>query len=424
MGNNQINKIFAVTDFIDKARWETVSTNDVTINFCIRPLDLSANVKILTHLICYVTDRQMPFESIWNVGGFVFSDLILKIENNITENDIIDKLLDPDSDSSFFMTQRRYGKINTDFKMKDENKYLFVAEHQTGTNEILQKYNFKSKDRPYFVSRFYPSDYYAILSTLQILKEFDFQIGKVIVPVLQDNETDLIRKVLFVLYLLTYWEIGQKNTLNIADYNSIKELSLQRKRKVLEILTSKEKFESEFLIFSNSDKIFNQKRAWCSLRDFCKSSYKYDFIRIINQYNPGILYKLFDDGQNLNKQLFSEFELPGDVWNNNDTFRKCVFTENGFVGKPKFSEFLRDAFNKHSPTVGYPEQFDITFDFVQKMCNQPNNCKICPYGKLNGKAVDFDKLCHQSTIKYCPIVYACGNYPMFCKGVDCYLLQL
>ena len=79
--------IFAITNFIDKARWNSVE-NYSEINYA--NSNMYDSLKILTHYIAYVTDRQMPFQRIWNIGGFVFSKLV---EEYSTSNQSIEELV-------------------------------------------------------------------------------------------------------------------------------------------------------------------------------------------------------------------------------------------------------------------------------------------------------------------------------------------
>jgi len=51
-----VEKAFAITDFFDSARW--IHDSDL-INFSNQSFD--ADEKILTHWLCYIVDRQMPF---------------------------------------------------------------------------------------------------------------------------------------------------------------------------------------------------------------------------------------------------------------------------------------------------------------------------------------------------------------------------
>lgn len=68
-----LTEIFKVMSFYDKIRWGSISNYD-TINFFRDNLDV--DTKILTHWLCYITDRQMPYKRIWDLGGFVFSELV------------------------------------------------------------------------------------------------------------------------------------------------------------------------------------------------------------------------------------------------------------------------------------------------------------------------------------------------------------
>ena len=423
MSNKSIKKIFAITDFIDNARWEPQQSNYNLINYYKE--GLSSNVQILTHWICYITDRQMPFEQIWDVGGFVFSNLLDKIEQNKDDPEIIDKLLDPSSPSSFFVSRSHYGKFNSNFNFEkdDHEKFLFVAESLVHKNEKLKKYGFTEEVRPKFISRFYTTDYFSILSTLLLLKGFDFQLSKVIVPVLRRERDDLIRKVLFSLYLLSYYEIGQLAREDIKNYQVIKSRAIIRNSKVLEIISSPTKFDTEFKKFIKTKQIFKQKRAWCSLRDYCKSGFKEAFINILVEEDHEIYTNLFTIDKRIKTEHLKDFELPGDVWNNNSIFRNCLFPSTD-QKQSSLALIVRELYTNEIIDIGYPEQFDITFDFVPRMCEKADNCRICPYGKLADKGQDFNKLCIQDETKFCPVVLFGCNYYMVCKGKTCKLVNL
>ena len=57
-------RLFALSDFIDKARWQKTA-NESLINYA--PVELSDDEKILVHWLCYITDRQTAWERIWDV---------------------------------------------------------------------------------------------------------------------------------------------------------------------------------------------------------------------------------------------------------------------------------------------------------------------------------------------------------------------
>lgn len=84
-----IERIFGIASFFDAARWEEQSNYNL-INF--HSQNLSDDAKILTHWLCYITDRQTEFARIWDVAGFIFSELV----DEIAKTQSID-LLNPDS---------------------------------------------------------------------------------------------------------------------------------------------------------------------------------------------------------------------------------------------------------------------------------------------------------------------------------------
>ncbi|HEC61038.1 MAG TPA: hypothetical protein ENI27_02160, partial [bacterium] len=118
--NQRFNEIFEIMSFYDDFRWAN-NDNYNLINFF--KTDLGEDTKILTHWLCYVTDRQMPFKIIWDVGGFVISELIYQIKESKTLD-----LLNPKNDISFIR------KENTG------NKYFLI--NQSDANELIRN-NYK-----------------------------------------------------------------------------------------------------------------------------------------------------------------------------------------------------------------------------------------------------------------------------------------
>ncbi|MCK4358589.1 MAG: hypothetical protein KAW92_07565 [Candidatus Cloacimonetes bacterium] len=408
----KITKVFELIDFIDKARWgEENLPDEGLINFYKDADSLSNDTKLLTHWICYITDRQMPFQRIWDIGGFVFSEMI----DAIKENEDLDVLNPNLKKKSFFIKREDYPIVNT-FKEKDSEKHIFLSHTETNDNDRLIKRGFKKNDFPYFIPRFYPSDYKSILSTFIILKDFEFNFTKYIIYILEKiefNRDNFISKLLFGLHLLTYYEIKRPKGEVIDDFINNKQIAIDRKDKVMKILENNKNFENKFEIFRKGI-IYKQKRAWCSLRDFIKDlKFKKYFINSLVE-NNFINVQIFNEEETL-KQL----ELPGDVWNTKPVFINCVLEDTKYNIKEIKKDFPKklkeDIFKNENIKIGYPEQFDITFDFVPRMCEN-TNCSICPFGLLNNKANDFDKICINDKSKYCPILLISCNYKMCCVG--------
>ena len=74
--------------------------------------------------------------------------------------------------------------------------------------------------------------------------------------------------------------------------------------------------------------IYNQKRAWCSLRDYLKSQEFSAYFK-----NALIQYRIQENTINkvFSEKSYSQLELPGDVWNNNSKFRNCILSNTEFI---------------------------------------------------------------------------------------------
>ena len=388
-----LKKIFKIISFYDEARWASISNYNL-INFYKN--NLNDDVKLITHWLCYITDRQMAFERIWDIGGFVFSELTDQFKES---GDL--ELLNPNNPNSFLKKNEKAG-------------YIFKSKSRVNGNTILKRsYKYKEDETVKFTSRYYPSDYFSILYTLDILKRYNFSLTKFIVEQLNNHQEkdDFLRRILFSLYLLTYFEIGQPKKTDIENFQKNIKKAEERTKKVLHILNCK--FEDEYRKFK-TETIFNQKRAWCSLRDFIKSpEFSENFKKMLIEENVPTEQQ---------KKLFSleslrQFELPGDVWNNNSKFRDCILEETEYKNKKmSLNKILRIFYDKNIDGLGncYPEQFDITFDFVPRMCEK-NNCDICPIGflKRKGKS-NFEKICINNKKKYCSVLLTNCNYKINC----------
>ncbi len=76
---------------------------------------------------------------------------------------------------------------------------------------------------------------------------------------------------------------------------------------------------------------------------------------------------------------------------------------------------IREIYN-HINKIGsisfYPEQLDVTFDFVPRMC-QREMCAVCFFGG------GIKKVCHEKEGLLCPVViYSCG-YKHLCDPYNC-----
>lgn len=391
MNLDKLDRIFNVFSFFDDFRWQNKENYNL-INFF--RTDLDDDTKILTHWLCYITDRQMDFEIIWDVGGYVFSEIVQEIKQ-IKKVSLIKPVIE-----------------NSFVRKDNEGKYYFLG--KTDANErILNNYSgFINQNKVQFKSRFLPSDYLCILSTFVILENFNYSLSEYIsyVYLKNKNKNDIIRRLLFSLYLLTYFDIGKPKSDDISNYEYNLSKAIQRKELVLKLLNDEITFDEHLKIFKKKI-MFKQKRAWCSLRDFIKS---YEFHPYFK--NAMMQYIKDEDIQALKtEECLGQFVLPGDVWNNNSVFGKCILGKTPYENSKKSLNIILDNYYvKNKPKIGYPEQFDVTFDFVPRMCKK-NNCDICPIKNINSNN-NIEKICVNNKDKYCTVALCSCNYKSNCIG--------
>lgn len=404
--------IFRKIRWLDNSRWESMP-NDIdhcSINLSISSDKLTNSNKILTHFLCYISDRGMTYQQIWDKGGFVYSNMVSAYENkneNITES-----LINCGADDSF------YKKIDDNGK-STKVRYGFVSRIKVpddDSNPLMKDYGYDKNKTVTFIPRYYPSDLKSIIQTLMILDDNKFERSIIRFVAYVMNELggyESTKKIAFALYLLGYYKIGQpKNT----EYNKIMADAKENTKFVLDILKDKSKFERIFEKEWKSHN-FDQKRVWCSLRDYVKSpefkGYMAEGFKSIGET------ELIEKWDKLDQ---SELELPGDVWNNNLKFKKCLFKNMVEINKnetsPRFIRRVYDDFKVYDKGVGYPEMFDVTFDFVPRMCAN-NLCDFCIFKEDNKLGC----LCTKDESKYCPVLMVSCGYANKCKTDGCIVVN-
>ena len=161
MKNKDID-IFSITDFLDKARWEDAEkrspvslVNYADPSFYCLPNENS----ILVHYLCYITDRQMPYQRIWNVGGFIFSDLIKHYTSTHTS---VSDLLDVNGQNTYIKLlkggTKEYLTFAISLPQNISNQQLYLLGDAISENTVS------------FSSRFVTTDYRSIYNVLYILR--------------------------------------------------------------------------------------------------------------------------------------------------------------------------------------------------------------------------------------------------------------
>jgi len=112
---NKLKRLLKTISWLDTQRWSNENNYNL-INFSKK--DLKNHEKILTHWICYITDRQMPFEIIWDKGGYIFSELVYEYSRNLnkTPKDILQEFHEEYYKSALMETKKNR-KRNLDLKI-------------------------------------------------------------------------------------------------------------------------------------------------------------------------------------------------------------------------------------------------------------------------------------------------------------------
>ncbi|MGF7058628.1 hypothetical protein [Brassicibacter mesophilus] len=373
-------ELLEVIDWMDQKRWESSVNYNIIENEIFS--ELTDDQRILVHWISYITDRQMPFEKIWIHGGYVFSG----IANEYINNDLP------------YVDLKNYINI-----WKEEGKH---------------KVKFVYKDRE-FASRFISTDLKSILLTFRILLDHSNNIVKYVNDLFskyyyladkyEKQEANNLNLVAFILHLLSYEFVKLGSKTNIEDYFSEVE-SYYNKYK--DIITNEAKFERYYKTFIKR-RLEGKKRVWCCVRDYTKSkefnNYFANSLKEIHNNQP--LLDIFQD-----EKQYYYLELPGDVWNLRAEFVENLIKNNLNINSKNIPKELR----KNLKYPYYPELFDLTFDFVPRMCSSATNainrtmCNICFFGD-NGM-LDY---CHSNTELNCPILMISCGYSVKCNPINC-----
>ena len=395
-----IEDVFEITNFIDEARWSS-DGNYYSINYANENLPLDD--KILTHYITYITDRQMAFMRIWNIGGFVFSRLVEEYRKRCIDTI---EFYEIKNDKLFFICS-----VDEDGLTAKQKDLLEDSIH----NNIVK-----------FSSRFTTSDFCSIYFTLYILERLEkdkiiekkslVEYIKKVVKNHSAKKDDIVKRIAFSLYVLTYQGKNRDKNESVEDFvTRVKKLAKEQYEYVKKLLKDEMFFEEEYKKFLKN-KIYTSKRVWCSLRDYMKAPEFKDYFS--NEIYPILGCDI------CSIDYWKQLELPGDVWNNNSTFAKCNFP--GKIVKPQdTNKCIRSIYDESQPSKGYVEQFDITFSLAPRMCEE-KKCSYCPYGILDkNDKHNFSKMCVNNKEKLCPVVLYSTGFEMNCKGKeDCDLYKI
>lgn len=376
---------------LDEIRWSD-SPDYNLINYCSE--ELSADEKLLTHWLSYITDRQMPFMRVWEIGGHVLSHLVRAFER---------------SDRDVGSLAREY------VQRRDTGTSSIVLQcPKEGPNRRLELQGI-TKGPVRFASRYVPEDTFLIFRTLTLLEKIsDRRFGRFLSLFMSDNLTasQSIGCLAVALEGLTYSARARVSADNLDQ--KLQELPRSVSRDAEGIRADPSRWlESKRPSFPP----FARKRLWAALRDYLKSpEFNPHFVQAVTEGGVPMAHRWQLENQEL-RQSLDQLELPGDVWNNNQVFANGLFMPH-VENKRKTWDMPRTVREVYKLLVDdlrgsfYPEQLDVTFDFVPRMCER-QMCHVCLFGGGVGR------LCHGQADLLCPVsLVACG-YDHTCDPDRC-----
>jgi len=391
-----LGRILGVFSQLDTIRWSQPANYNL-INYCAE--DLTADEQLLTHWLCYITDRQTPFERIWDVGGYVLSYLVrvyARSAQNVRE--LLDAHLRRDTDDD-----------------KDRIRFECPVEKP---NTRLARYGFDG-DAVTFASRYMPEDVLLIFRTLALLDKTSRRSLARFMSATGLAATDqrgAVASVARALNGLTYISGGARSAAKVDEHLDAEGGRVEKEAEVFaqDRVTCLERWADEF-------HPHGRKRLWCSIRDYLKSpEFNEVFLQSLRDIGLADADRWHRDSPALRASL-DVLELPGDVWNNNEVFRNGLFSpylsgQRKAWDMPHTVRLVYEQMREQGALVFYPEQLDVTFDFVPRMC-QRNMCDVCCFGAGIGR------VCHAQQGLLCPVVLAACGYRHECRASGCRLKQ-
>ncbi|MGA3143278.1 MAG: hypothetical protein ABSF10_09590 [Verrucomicrobiota bacterium] len=386
--SSKLRNILRIFSALDDARWSDTGNYNL-INYCEE--DFTPDEKLLTHWLCYITDRGTAFQRVWDVGGYVLSHLVRDFtkRRKTPERTVLDDHLPAQ------------GGLRLECPLVRANPRLKFYAIDSGPVK--------------FASRYMPADTLSIYRTLFILDRLAERSFTQFIYLVVHGETNqgiAIRKLAAAFHFLTYMDIGIVKAGEVQDRMAELKLKTGLEEQLSAFLRNSKVFVADL---NSAFSTHRKKRLWCSIRDYLKSD---EF----NSYLVGALEQIDTDEaprwsrKNVEKAALAMMELPGDVWNNDPIFRDGLFSPH--VGSiPKSWDMPRTIRAIHTQMEGqgatfYPEQLDVTFNFVPNMCGKLQ-CHRCIFGGGIGK------LCHQQRGFYCPVTLAACGYFFVCDPDNC-----
>ena len=370
---------------LDEIRW-SVKDNYNLINCYCGEGELNDDEKLLTHWLCYVMDRRTRFQRVWEVGGYVVSHMVRAYKDGRGLDELRKAYV-----------QEEPGKVRLKCPLgedADEDAKRRLARYMDGKG--------MDKGTATFASRYTPDDVVKMFRTLHILaKHYERSLAGFIAASYKGENDDriAIRRMAVALDGLTY----PVERVSVAEFGA----AMEKMQSAADKFTMPTDVERE---------MFNRKCLWCCVRDYLKSpEFNPVFVHALEKCRAESPERWNIEGRKSDpnlRQALDALELPGDVWNNSAVVRDGLFAPR-LGAKPKswsMPQTIRAAYTPLSEErlFGfYPEQLDVTFDFVPQMCVR-GMCDVCLFGG------GIEQVCHGNPDLLCPVALTSCGYRHKC----------
>jgi len=368
-------RLAKAVSWLDSARWTGGQPDNPALRFV---EDAEAGDRILAHWLTYVTDRMRSWEDVWYRGGFVFSRVAADYAREKPRPGAVGEFL------ASYRTPAALGEKMWGWRLPMLNDITAQGPPQ------------KVKD---YRSR-YPDDDKSIYRTLWLLAHLGWSLVDYLKGLIRElgAQQDALRRIAQRLDILTY-------RLSIAEDEA------------LSLLSDEEALAKDFLRW-NPKAHADRKRLWAALRDYRKAGRWHDYLQDCGVFWPNENFDL------------AQLELPGDVWNER-FFKHLVQPLAAKAGieivgsAPVLARRIYDVVRRVEPGIAfYPEQFDVSFDFAQRMCDRMA-CWCCPFWRRRPPfSTNPIELCHREQGQPCAVLLITSGYLVpgesgcpFCQGL-------
>jgi len=365
---NDLVRLSKAVSWLDAARWLGKHPGNAVVRWA---EGAGPEVRILGHWLSYITDRMRKWEDVWHDGALIFSRVA----------------------ADYVSAKPHHAKVD---------EFLESYRGPGTSSRKMRAWCLPSVGEALYRCRF-PADEESIYRTLRLLTRLEWSFVDHLKDLIHRFRSDPkgLRRVAHCLDILTYRiEMSEDEALRL--------------------LQSEKALANNFARWDESA-CKGHKRLWAALRDYRK---------------PGGNDSCYHDLEQCDLSWPSEnfgldqLELPGDVWN--IRFFKCLVeplakkaaipvTENSALNARHIYEVVKSVEPESS---FYPEQFDVSFDFAQRMCDS-SACWYCPFWKGERSSAGHPaEMCRQQEGAPCALaLVTCGYWVdsgksgcPFCQG--------